>query len=119
MNSFDPIKVTFGGYTLRFDWSAHYVQVSITPTSGPTHYMRLPHEMFEELSKVVPRSIIKASDVVDWAVSRWQAEVSNRPLRNQNRRPLDDTWRQIIRQYGGDDIARCGPTHDDLLKDTP
>jgi hypothetical protein len=47
--SFDPIKITIDGYTLRFDWSAYWVQVSITPTSGPTNYMRLEHETFEEL----------------------------------------------------------------------
>jgi hypothetical protein len=59
--------------------------------------------------------MIKASDAVDWAVGRWQAEVANRPLQNVNRRPLDDTWRQVIRHFGGNDVILCGPAHDDLL----
>lgn len=56
-----------------------------------------------------------ASEAVDWAVSRWNDEVKNRPLQNVNRRPLDDTWRQVIRHFGGDDEMLCGPRHDELL----
>jgi hypothetical protein len=59
--------------------------------------------------------MIKPSEVVDWAVGRWQAEVANRPLRNIHRRSLDDTWRQVIRHFGGDPVILCGPAHDDLL----
>lgn len=58
---------------------------------------------------------ITANIVVEWAVKRWNAEVANRPLKNVHRRTLDDTWRQIIRQYGGDDAILCGPKHDELL----
>ena len=50
-----------------------------------------------------------------WAVQRWEAEVKNRPLQNIHRRTLDDTWRQVIRHLGGDDIMLCGPAHDELL----
>lgn len=50
-----------------------------------------------------------------WAVSRWEAEVKDRPLVNANRRPLDDAWRQVIRHFGGDPVELCGPSHDDLL----
>ena len=52
---------------------------------------------------------------VRWAVSRWEAEVKNRPLRNIHRRTLDDTWRQVIRHYGGDDVGLCGLPHDELI----
>ena len=52
---------------------------------------------------------------VAWAVSRWRAEVENRPLVNIHRRSLDDSWRQVIRHFGGDPVALCGPSHDDLL----
>ena len=52
---------------------------------------------------------------VQWAVGRWHAEVENRPLVNVHRRSLDDTWRQVIRHFGGDPEALCGPSHDDLL----
>jgi hypothetical protein len=53
--------------------------------------------------------------VVQWAVERWEAEVKNRPLTNIHRRTLDDTWRQVIRKFGGDDRELIGPTHDELL----
>lgn len=52
--------------------------------------------------------------VLDWAISRWMAEVSERPLTNKHRRSLDDAWRQVIRRCGGDDVVLCGPRHDDL-----
>lgn len=58
---------------------------------------------------------MKPQDVVDWAVIRWEAEVKNRPLQNIHRRSLDDTWRQIIRHFGGDDRMLVGPTHDELV----
>ncbi len=52
---------------------------------------------------------------VDWAVKQWQREVGHRPLRNIHRRSLDDTWRQVIRYFGGDDVFLLGPVHDDLV----
>jgi hypothetical protein len=55
------------------------------------------------------------NDHIRWAVSRWEAEVKNRPLQNVSRRALDDTWRQVIRHFGGDDAGLCGPTHDELM----
>lgn len=55
-------------------------------------------------------------ELTDWVVSRWHAEVKNRPLVNKNRRPLDDAWRQILRHLGVDDRARLGPTHDELME---
>jgi hypothetical protein len=58
---------------------------------------------------------LERSDVVNWAVGRWQAEVANRPLQNIHRRSLDTTWRQIIRYFGGDALILCGPAHDELL----
>lgn len=58
---------------------------------------------------------LTAHDVVQWATERWFAEVANRPLQNVHRRSLDDTWRQIIRHFGGDDKLLCGPAHDELL----
>jgi hypothetical protein len=59
---------------------------------------------------------LQPSDVVSWAVSRWEAEVKNRPLQNVHRRSLDDTWRQVIRHFGGDDLILCGPPHDVLIE---
>ena len=59
------------------------------------------------------------NDHIRWAVSRWEAEVKNRPLRNIHRRTLDTTWRQVICHYGGDAEGLCGPTHDELLEATP
>src|SRR6266576_3987664 len=57
----------------------------------------------------------ECSALLQWAVERWNAEVRNRPLVNVNRRPLDDTWRQVIRYAGGNDRELIGPTHDELL----
>ncbi|MGJ4857024.1 hypothetical protein ACN6KF_003008 [Labrys sp. La1] len=56
---------------------------------------------------------------VAWAVSRWNAEVANRPLVNVHRRSLDDAWRQVIRHFGGDPEALCGAAHDELLAAKP
>jgi hypothetical protein len=50
-----------------------------------------------------------------WAAERWNAEVRNRPLVNVHRRALDDTWRQVIRHCGKDDVALLGPKHGDLV----
>lgn len=58
---------------------------------------------------------VEAKNALYWAVGRWNAEVLNRPLQNIHRRSLDDTWRQVIRHFGGDDRELCGPTHDDLV----
>ena len=52
---------------------------------------------------------------LSWAVSRWNAEVKFRPLINVNRRTLDDTWRQVVRHFGGDPDILLGPSHDALL----
>ena len=52
---------------------------------------------------------------VQWACERWRAEVANRPLVNTHRRALDTTWRQVVRHFGGDDVALLGPCHDDLV----
>jgi hypothetical protein len=52
---------------------------------------------------------------IEWAVARWHAEVGHRPLVNVHRRSLDDTWRQVIRHFGGDPFSLIGPAHDELL----
>ncbi|WP_185643534.1 hypothetical protein [Burkholderia sp. Bp8990] len=57
--------------------------------------------------------------LLEWAVERWDAEVKNRPLINVHRRSLDDTWRQVIRHLGGDDVSLLGPRHDALLAANP
>lgn len=56
---------------------------------------------------------------VAWAVVRWETEVKNLPLVNIHRRTLDDTWRRVIRQFGGDPDALVGPCHDALLATRP
>ena len=62
--------------------------------------------------------VAKLEAAVEWAVSRWEAEVKNRPMQNIHRRTLDDAWRQVIRHFGGDDGALCGPAHDDIPSET-
>lgn len=51
-----------------------------------------------------------------WAVERWHAEVARMPMDNPVRLPLDRTWRQVIRHFGGDDVALCGPSHYTLVQ---
>lgn len=53
---------------------------------------------------------------IAWAVQRWLAEVGNRPLQNIHRRTLDTTWRQVVKRFGGDDVALLGPPHDTLIE---
>ena len=72
----------------------------------------------ETLQEIVERHIGTAS-LLEWAVDRWSAEVSNRPLVNVHRRALDDTWRQVIRHCGGDANALIGPSHSELLDAAP
>ncbi|CDN87363.1 hypothetical protein BN948_01785 [Hydrogenophaga intermedia] len=55
------------------------------------------------------------SNGLAWAVSRWNDEVSQRPFLNDHRRTLDETWRQVIRFFGGDPDALLGPAHDALV----
>ena len=89
--------------------------------SGPglyAHYDELPEEGAIYLDGQLPDSPKGGNDALQWAVSRWNAEVCNRPLVNVHRRSLDDAWRQVIRHLGGDDVTLCGPRHDDLLAAT-
>ena len=55
------------------------------------------------------------ASILEFAVSRWEAEVKHRPLVNVHRRSLDGTWRQVIRFAGGDPDALCGHCHDELI----
>lgn len=69
----------------------------------------------QQAEAVPPSNLIDPGTVVSFAVDRWLAEVANRPLVNKNRRTLDDTWRQVIRRFGGDPDALLGPPHDELV----
>ena len=55
------------------------------------------------------------AEALRWAVRRWKAEVSLRPIVNVHRRSLDDTWRQVVRYCDGDAATLLGPSHSDLL----
>jgi hypothetical protein len=52
-------------------------------------------------------------ELSQWVISRWNAEVSQRPLENIHRRTLDDTWRQVYRHLTGEEIN--DRPHDVLL----
>lgn len=54
-----------------------------------------------------------------WAVQKWRDEVQHRPLVNVHRRSLDDTWRQVIRYFGGEPAELVGPSHDELRDSQP
>lgn len=66
---------------------------------------------------IQPTTTNYAQTLTTWAVSRWRAEVENRPLVNKHRRTLDDCWRHVIRFAGGNPDALIGPSHDALLAD--
>ncbi|WP_369067442.1 hypothetical protein [Burkholderia gladioli] len=66
-----------------------------------------------------PATADERAAMVQWATERWDAEVKHRPLINVHRRALDDTWRQVIRHCGGDDVSLLGPRHDALLAANP
>lgn len=68
-----------------------------------------------ELYLVPPTSAVPEGEMLAWAVDSWHEQVANRPLSNIYRRTLDSVWRQVIKQLGGDDVALCGPPHDDFL----
>lgn len=55
------------------------------------------------------------TEELEWAIERWNAEVKQRPLTNVHRRALDDTWRQVIRHFGGNDRELIGLPHDELI----
>lgn len=67
------------------------------------------------LSQAFDAQNVEGSPLLEWAVSKWNDEVKNRPIVNIHRRSLDDAWRQVIRWAGGDPIALVGPSHDQLL----
>ena len=69
----------------------------------------------QQAEAVPPANLIDPGVVVSFAVDRWFAEVANRPLVNVHRRTLDDTWRQVIRRFGGDPEALLGPNHDAMI----
>ena len=73
---------------------------------------------FTTISDIIRDTVDQCATLVarEWGVARWKAEVKNRPLQNVHRRSLDDTWRQVIRHFGGDDVALCGPSHDELIR---
>lgn len=95
-------------------------EISLQTVSGGASkdglYGRVTLKVGDEYVEYVRASSSRVEvEMVDWAVSRWVAEVKDRPLNNIHRRTLDDTWRQVIRQCGGDAEALLGPTHDAML----
>lgn len=59
----------------------------------------------------------KQEELLLWAVSRWFAEVADRPMQNIHRRTLDETWRQVIKKLGGNPDELIGTDHLTLLMD--
>lgn len=93
----------------------------------PGHPIRDEHDRLAALSRIEagggalqPQAASVSTEGPDtavlWAVGRWKAEVENRPLVNKNRRALDDTWRQVIRHFGGDPgLLLPLPNHDTMV----
>jgi hypothetical protein len=72
-------------------------------------------ERLEERYRVKSQETPLEEELADWVLSRWVAEVENRPLQNIYRRTLDDTWRQVYRKLtNGNEIP--GAAHDTLVE---
>ncbi|MBB4817080.1 hypothetical protein HNP29_000437 [Pseudomonas alcaligenes] len=84
-------------------------------TMESAHFRGAPVTALYALPPHQPDAVSVPRELLEWAVERWHAEVSQRPLANVHRRTLDDTWRQIITRLGGDHGLLCGPRHDDIL----
>lgn len=102
-----------------------YWQMGIGTIEAAQHLADNPeegegHEGFtSDYAVPAPSPADERAAMLAWAVERWDAEVKNRPLINVHRRSLDDTWRQVIRHCGGDDVSLLGPRHGDLLAANP
>lgn len=53
----DPFKVWIDGYRFEMQPTGHWVQVSITTTSGTTHYMRLSLEDGADLGEYLREAL--------------------------------------------------------------
>lgn len=96
-----------------FDWSSNDPDAVAAVDALRAALAAKPAVKDDETVVEAPQAI--RDQEIQWAVERWRAEVENRPLVNVHRRSLDGTWRQMIRHFGGDPEALCGPSHDDLL----
>jgi hypothetical protein len=73
------------------------------------------YDMRAEVAKIADGDAPTANGLM-WALSRWFDEVSLRPLVNVHRRTLDDTWRQVIRYFGGEAALKLiAAPHDELV----
>ena len=58
--------------------------------------------------------LIDATDMAEWIIEQWDAEVAHRPTKNIHHRTLDETWRQVYRFVtNGKELPR--PTHEELV----
>lgn len=58
--------------------------------------------------------VMGVAHMLKWIVDRWDAELSQRPLKNVHYRGLDVTWRQLYRFVSdGEELPR--PTHAESL----
>jgi hypothetical protein len=103
--------------TLKMLYTAPVAE-QVSEDAWSKHEARV-QDAFAELNRRAQPQQVGDSDLLEWAVGRWRAEVQHRPLENRHRRSLDDTWRQMIRKLGADDVVICGPRHDELLAGEP
>jgi hypothetical protein len=60
--------------------------------------------------------MFNSQEQIAYAVDRWNIEVKSFE-RDERIRGLDITWREIIRRWGGDDLALLGPLADDIAEE--
>ncbi|CAN5435290.1 hypothetical protein BH10PSE18_BH10PSE18_18660 [soil metagenome] len=101
-------------------WNLAYLDAALTTAEDFIRNARAAMKV-EAAANAVPSTgepsgnMVDRGTIVSYAVDRWLEQVKNRPLVNIHRRTLDDTWRLVIRDYGGDPNNLIGPSHDDLL----
>ena len=97
----------------RITWRGQYYHLPVSSQSQP---------LVEPTAAVPTRGFAYEAhqkNGLAWAVAQWNNCVKNRPLVNIHRRSFDDTWRQVIRYFGGDPDALVGPSHDALFAASP
>ncbi len=117
INAFDYVSAPVGSREAVFGGMTQMEQLRLfvefeKRSTGKTH---IAQWALEEIERLLHSNNAK----IDWAVARWDAEVKNRPLVNVHRRMLDDTWRQVIRFFGGDPDVLVGAAHDNLVLAQP
>lgn len=112
----DSMYTILGRFRMAFEMIAGMqLHVPVTHMSPQASFKWVKPTVLLPCTNPGQNLVLPMADKLTWAVGRWNAEVKDRPLNNIHRRSLDDVWRQVIRQMGGDPDTLVGPSHDALI----